>query len=171
VYQKFGMFGFSLGTGAATGPQVRGFGFAHDGSVDTLESFFSDPVFIFPAPASLTRSQVAAFVAAADTDLAPIVGQQVTWRPGSSADQEARLTLLKQQAAIVSPRAACDLVVRGALDGTISSGILQSDGQWRMKSSATLNDTALRALATINQPLTFTCVPPGTGRRMALNLG
>jgi DNA-binding beta-propeller fold protein YncE len=171
VYQKLGMFGFSAGGGAATGPQVRGFGFAHDGSVDTLETFFSDPVFIFPAPASLTRSQVAAFVAAADTDLAPVVGQQVTWRPGSSAEQESRLNLLKQQAAVVSPRAVCDLVVRGAVDGVASSGLLQTDGQWRMKSGTTLSDTALRALATINQPLTFTCVPPGSGRRIALNAG
>ena len=169
VYQKVGMFGFSLSTAAATGQQIRGFGFSHDGSVDTLDSFLSDPVFNFPAPAATTRAQVAAFVMAMDTDLAPIVGQQVTWRPNSNAALETQLNLLKQQAAVTAPRAACDLVARVSVDGAIHSGLLQSDGTWLMKSSERLADSALRNLASVSQPLTFTCLPPGAGRRVALN--
>ncbi len=49
MYQKLGMFGFSL-EGPAMGAQIRGFGFAHDGAIDRLENFFADPVFNFPAP-------------------------------------------------------------------------------------------------------------------------
>lgn len=169
VYQKVGMFGFSLGT-ASTGQQVRGFGFSHDGSVDTLDSFLSDPVFFFPPPADVTRAQVAAFVLAMDSDLPPIVGQQVTWRPGAPGAVEDRLALMKAQALVTSPRAACDLVVRGAADGVGYSGLMQADGTWRMRSGGPLSDSALRALATAAQPLTFTCVPPGSGRRIALNL-
>ena len=90
VYQKLGMFGFSAGTTAATGPQIRGFGFAHDGSLDTLTSFFSDPVFNFPAPVATTRDQVISFVLATDSDLLPVVGQQVTWRPGAPDTVESR---------------------------------------------------------------------------------
>lgn len=169
VYQKAGMFGFSLSAGAPTGPQIRGFGFSHDGSVDTLDSFLSDPVFNFPAPAATTRAQVAAFVLAMDTDLAPIVGQQVTWRPGTSVSVEDRLALLKSQATVTTPRAACDLTVRGAADGAAIAGLMQSDGTWLMRSGSRLTDSALRSLASAAQPLTFTCVPPGTGRRIALN--
>ena len=169
VYQKAGMFGFSLASGAATGQQIRGFGFSHDGSVDTLDSFLSDPVFNFPAPAVTTRAQVAAFVLAMDSDLAPIVGQQVTWRPNTSAEVEARLSLLKAQAAVTTPQATCDLTVRASVDGATYAGLMQSDGTWLMKTGERLTDSALRNLASASQPLTFTCVPPGTGRRIALN--
>ena len=170
IYQKVGMFGFSLSTSAATGQQIRGFGFSHDGSVDTLDSFLSDPVFNFPAPVATTRAQVAAFVMAMDTDLAPVVGQQVTWRPNSNAALETQLNLLKQQAAVTAPRAACDLVARASVDGAIHSGLLQSDGTWLMKSGERLADAALRNLASVSQPITFTCLPPGAGRRVALNV-
>jgi hypothetical protein len=61
VYQKAGMFGFSR-PGANTGPQIRGFGFSNDGSIDTLDTFFSDPVFRLPQPVATTRAQVGAFV-------------------------------------------------------------------------------------------------------------
>jgi len=38
-----------------------------------------------------------------------------------------------------------------------------------MKTGERITDSALRNLASASQPLTFTCVPPGTGRRIALN--
>ena len=171
VYSKLGMFGASLGVGPATGPQIRGFGFANDGSVDTLTTFFSDVVFNFPAPVETTRDQVIAFVLAMDSDLLPIVGQQVTWRPGAPDAVESRLALLKQQALVTTPRAACDLVVRANIDGSGHAGLMQSDGTWQMRNGALLSDTALRALATVTQPLSFTCVPPGDGKRIALNGG
>ena len=168
MYQKVGMFGFSGGIGVATGPQIRGFGFSNDGGIDTLINFFSDPVFNFPAPVATTRDQVIAFVLAMDTDLLPVVGQQVTWRPGASEAAESRLSLLKQQAQITMPRAACDLVVRGNIEGTAHTGLLQKSGAWQMRSGALLADSALRALATVSQPLTFTCLPPGDGKRVAV---
>ena len=172
MYAKAGMFGFSLDAGApgATGEQIRGFGFSNDGAIDTLDNFFKDPVFFFPAPADENRRKVIAFVLAMDSDLAPVVGQQVTWRPGSSAAVEARLTLLRQRAATTGPRAECDLVVRGNIDGTAFSGLLQSDGSWLMRGGAVRTDAALRTLATAAQPLTFTCLPPRSGRRAALDL-
>ena len=67
-------------------------------------------------------------------------------------------------------RATCDLTVRASVDGAIHAGLLQSDGSWLMKTGERLAETALRALASASQPLTFTCVPPGSGRRVALNL-
>jgi DNA-binding beta-propeller fold protein YncE len=172
MYQKLGMFGFSGNTGEPNrGPQIRGFGYSNDGGIDTLANFFSDPVFNFPAPAATTRDQVAAFTLAMDSDFLPIVGQQMTWRPGASTSDETRLTLLKQQARITAPRAACDLLVRATVAGAAHSGLMQSDGRWQMRTGNILDDTALRALASANQPLTFTCLPPGEGKRVALNGG
>ena len=104
MYQKVGMFGFSADAGPKTGPQIRGFGFSNDGSLDTLVSFFSDPVFNFPSPVATTRYQVIAFVLAMDSDLLPVVGQQVTWRPGAPDAVESRLSLLKQQAQLIMAR-------------------------------------------------------------------
>ena len=171
VYQKLGMFGFSGDASAATGPQIRGFGFSNDGSIDTLDTFLRDPVFNFPAPAATTRAQVIAFVMAMDSDLAPVVGQQLSWRPGSGADVEARLSLLKQQALIAAPGPACDLVVRGGIDGVSHTGLFRNDGSWLMRTGAQLTEAALRALAAPSQPLTYTCLPPGSGRRVALDGG
>ncbi len=171
MYQKVGMFGFSADASAKTGPQIRGFGFSNDGSLDTLINFFSDPVFNFPAPVATTRDQVIAFVLAMDTDLLPIVGQQVTWRPGAPDVVETRLALLKQQAQMTTPRASCDLVVRGNIDGTAHTGLMQQNGTWQMRSGSTLTDAALRALATVSQPLTYTCLPPTDGKRVALGTG
>ena len=172
IYAKAGMFGFSLDAGApgATGEQIRGFGFSNDGAIDTLDNFFKDPVFFFPAPADDNRRKVIAFVLAMDSDLAPVVGQQVTWRPGSSEAVESRLALLRQRAATTGPRAECDLTVRGNIDGVAVSGLLQADGSWLMRGGTVRTDAALRALATAAQPLTFTCLPPRSGRRAALDL-
>jgi DNA-binding beta-propeller fold protein YncE len=169
MYTKVGMFGFSGDGGGATGAQIRGFGFSHDGALDTLDNFFRDPVFLFPPPAAETRRQVTAFVLAFDSDLFPIVGQQVTWRPGASEIIESRLTLLRTQAQTLTPRRVCDLVARATVNGTAFSALLQSDGSWAMRGGGVRSDAELRALATVTQPLTFTCVPPGTGRRIALD--
>jgi DNA-binding beta-propeller fold protein YncE len=169
VYQKVGMFGSSLNTGAGTGPQIRGFGFSNDGAADTLDTFLSDPVFTFPAPLQTSRAAVAAFVLAMDSDLAPIVGQQVTWRPNVSSAVEDQLSLLKQQALVATPRAACDLIVRATIDGVPKTGLFQSDATWLMRTGETLSDAALRQLASSSQALTFTCLVPGSGRRVALN--
>ena len=165
------MFGFSGGIGAATGPQIRGFGFSNDGGIDTLVNFFSDPVFNFPAPVATTRDQVIAFVLAMDSDLLPIVGQQVTWRPGAPEAVETRLTLLKQQSQVITPRATCNLVVRANIDGTAHTGLMQPNGSWQMRSGSVLTGDALRALATVSQPLTFTCLPPTDGKRVAFGSG
>jgi DNA-binding beta-propeller fold protein YncE len=169
MYQKAGMYGIAATSGNSTGAQIRGFGFSHDGSIDTLNSFFSDIVFNFPAPAATTRAQVISFVMAMDSDWLPIVGQQVTWRPSSDAGTEGRLALLKQQAAVTSPRRACDLVARVARDGSPYSGLYQSDGSWLMQGGLRISDAHLRQLASNSQPITYSCHTPGSGRRIALN--
>ncbi len=104
-----------------------------------------------------------------DSDLAPVVGQQLTWRPGVPSAVENRLALLLNQSA--SSPAACDLIVRTTVGGQAQSGWREADGRWLMRSGARLDLSALKALATAAEPLTFTCLPPGQGKRVALNGG
>ena len=169
MYTKAGMFGFSGDNGGPTGAQIRGFGFGHEGAIDTLENFLRDPVFFFPPPSDVSRRQVVSFVMAFDSDLLPVVGQQVTWRPGAADTIENRLTLLRNQALVTTPRRACDLVARITSNGTAVSALLQADGNWALRGGGTRSDAQLRELASVAQPLTFTCLPPGTGRRAALD--
>ena len=100
LYQKVGMFGmpavsfFNQVDNGNKGDQVRGFGFLHDGSVDTVFRFHHASVFNHDNPAGFPitnpggfpngaagdpqRRQVEAFMLAFDSNLAPIVGQQAT---------------------------------------------------------------------------------------------
>ena len=81
------------------GDQVRGFGFLHDGSVDTVFRFLHEPgvqpghARLRPNPdgfkpgaaGDLERRQVESFVLAIDSNLAPIVGQQITLTASNGA--------------------------------------------------------------------------------------
>ena len=67
------------------GDQIRGFGFLHDGSVDTVFRFLQATVFNDGGTFNpkgfqndTQRRQVEQFLLAFDSDLAPIVGQQIT---------------------------------------------------------------------------------------------
>lgn len=112
---------------------------------------------------------MAAFVLAFDTDLLPIVGQQVTWRPGTNSAIEDRLSLLRSQALTRTPRPVCDLVARITTNGVAYSALLQPDSNWALRDGGTRSEAQLKELASIAQPITFTCLPPGTGKRAALN--
>ncbi|MBW2447175.1 MAG: hypothetical protein JRG83_14755, partial [Deltaproteobacteria bacterium] len=91
LYQKVGMFGnadvpfVNPGDNAHKGNQVRGTGFLHDGSIDTVFRFFQATVFNNNLALSAgfnggdpQRRDVEALMLAFDTDIAPMVGQQVT---------------------------------------------------------------------------------------------
>jgi DNA-binding beta-propeller fold protein YncE len=181
AYQKVGMFGmapsgfFSGVDGSPTGDQIRGFGFLHDGSVDTVFDFSAANV--FDANDTEQRNLEAAIMAF-DTDLAPIVGQQVTLSDTSGPDVNARVDLLLQRAAapFVMPNVGtvteCDLIVKGVVSSEARGWVRQSDGTFLPDKSeeAPITASALRALASVpGQPLTFSCVPPGSGTRMGIN--
>ena len=173
AYQKVGMFGMPpvptvrAADGAFMGEQVRGFGFLHDGSIDTIARFLSTTVF------SLSSEQardVEAFVLAFDSNLAPIVGQQVTLTPTNAAAAGPRIDLLL--AAGAAPVAACDVVVHGILDGVPRGWVRLPSGRFRSdrKADPDLTDGDLRAQAGVaEQERTWTCVPPGSGVRLGID--
>lgn len=162
-YSKVGMFGSSSTNTAAEfmGDQVRGFGFLHDGAIDTLDTFFKDPVFNFPSPVAQTRADVIRFVMAFDSNLAPIVGQQVTLR-GDSPWTFERLTLLEERAQVASPRAECQLLGAGVFDGQRIVLRMNGPDSYKDNDGVTYSSAQLRESArTPGQELTFTCYPPG----------
>ncbi|HEU4733901.1 MAG TPA: hypothetical protein VFT22_38675 [Kofleriaceae bacterium] len=190
MYTKVGMFGgvkinaFDAPDSGATGDQIRGFGFTNEGSVDTMFRFFTALVFHpqinsgFPLiNPDATRRNVEQFLLAFDSDLAPIVGQQVTLTSGNASAVGPRITLFEQRAnasftskILGGTVKECELVAKVVQGGT-SRGFLYdpSSGTFVPSGGGTaLTDSQLRALAsTAGQEVTFTAVPTGSGARIA----
>ena len=176
LYAKVGMFG-SAGSGTHLGDQVRGIGYLHDGSIDTVASFLSASVFSLNAA---EESNLEQFSLAFPTDLAAVVGQQVTLVGAGTTDVHARIDLLIARASapfeslmLGGTVTECDLVVKGQLDGEPRGWVyrpapanhFQSD-----RAAETLTDAQLRNVATTaGQELTYTCAPPGSGDRMGVD--
>jgi DNA-binding beta-propeller fold protein YncE len=163
LYSKIGMFGVS-------GDQVRGFGFLHDGSVDTLKTFLEAGVFSLSNAQERDLEQLGL---AFPTDLAPIVGQQVTLTASNGAAVDPRIDLLIQRAGTTFTSLMlggvvkeCDLIVKGSVGGIERGWVREAGGLFLDDLGNTIADAALRALATSEGPLTYTCAPPGSGTRM-----
>jgi hypothetical protein len=160
LYQKLGMRN-------ATGEQVSGFGFIHDGSIDTLLTFLRLPVFTFKNDND--RRDVEAFVLAFDTGLAPSVGLQVTINADNKLSPAAaeRINLLVQQANAGN----CDLVVKGIYGGSHRGFVYTGNGMFKpdRQSDSPLSWQTLAGAADAGLELTFTGVPVGYGRRLGID--
>jgi len=175
AYQKVGKFGHTgrfAGSDDEFGDQIKGFGFLHDGSMDTLDNFFKGTVFRFHPDDAINdqqRAQVVDFVMAVDSDFAPIVGQQITLSVNSASDSHERLDLLLERAAITEPRPECDLIAHGVINDQPRGFLYQGEGIFLSDENAqSYTDTQLRDLSQqAGGAITFTCVPPGSGARIA----
>ena len=193
MYQKVGMFGaadinfVNAGNNGKQGAQVRGFGFLNDGSTDTLFRFFDAQVFN-PDPAGTQgffrgdpqRRDVEQFMLAFDSDLPPVVGQQLTLGANRNPAITARLALLLARAAAPYPSKLlgtgareCEVVVKGSVGG-VERGWLYEPATQRFRADraadAKRSLAQLQALAALpRNELTFTCVPYGSGMRVALD--
>ena len=167
---------------AHVGDQVRGFGFTHDGSTDTVFRFHNvigflprppgtvtplDPgngfnLDITPA-AMITRRQLEQYVLVFDSNFFPVMGQQVTLTKKNANTAGPRIDLLMARADL----GECDLVARS----NSTNGYLYSDGVFKTNQSAKkpLTDARLRSKARNNTAVTYTCTPPGSGLRIALD--
>ena len=128
------------------GDQIRGFGFLHDGATDQLLNFLKGGVFDNgeqPCPPGLgsehgcefnsgfvgipnetVRQGLVDFMMEFESDIAPIVGQQVTLSADSTNANMQRLELLEQRAAtpfvskILGGKVfECDLIAKGIMEG------------------------------------------------------
>jgi hypothetical protein len=181
AYAKIGMFGPIVDPDTLTlapdvGEQVRGFGFLHDGGIDTVNNFISSQT-AFPTLTNTQEIELEAFMLAFDTDLAPMVGQQVTLDSSNSGVVSGRIAEMITAAdtnfdslALGTGLKQCDLVVSGTVAGVPRGWVYRpGTSDFDDDTGGTILDAALQALATSDGPLTYTCVPPGSGTRMAIN--
>ncbi|MEO8602960.1 MAG: hypothetical protein ABI629_10315 [bacterium] len=175
AYAKVGMFGMPAvqfvnpGNNANTGRQIRGFGFLHDGSIDTGFRFMDATVFTGFSN-DTQRRQVEQFVLAFDSNMRPVVGQQVTLTTANSALLPVldRLNLFDQR----MDQGDCDVIVKGAISGQQRGWVRLPGAFFRSDRSTEPLETATTMRAKVllpNQALTYTCVPPGSGVRMGVD--
>jgi hypothetical protein len=170
VYSKVGMF-------FAAGNQIRGFGILHDGSVDTVLTFLQAGVFNLTLAEEQNLTQ---FVLASPTDLAPIVGQQITLTATNGTAVNPRINTMVARAGtsfasktLGGTVTECDLIAKGTVAGVErgwrrETGTTPANTTYRSDVNTIVTDAALRALVT-DGPITYTCAPPGSGQRMGID--
>ena len=163
-----------------------GFGFLHDGSVDSLARFVSEPIFNVASDQDVA-DLVAFLLSFSGSDL-PVgsltdptellgpesndthaaVGVQTTLEDEAAADPD-QIALIKTLIALADS-GAVGLVVKGKQTGIgrgyvyIGSGEFQSD-----RSSEILATPALMSAAAVGSELTFTVVPSGSEFRIGVD--
>jgi YVTN family beta-propeller protein len=162
LYRKNGL-AKGVGVGKA------GFGFTHDGVVDSLATFLALPV--FNSWPSATKDDIVEFLLAFDTGTAPAVGRQATVDAtnASSPSTLSDISLLESQATLGN----CGVVVKGVLDGvahglaySTSNGSYTGDGP----GIGPWTSTQLRTQAASGAVTwTFLGVPPGSSTRIGVD--
>jgi len=164
---------------------VAGFGFLHDGSIDSIERFVSEPIFDVTSDQDVANL-VAFLLSFSGSDLPTgspnnlleppgtlgqdthaAVGRQLTLRnPVPSA---ADVTLLNTMLALADA-GEVGLVVKGRQSGLargwayLGGGVFQSD-----RSAETATSVALATAGAAGSELTFTVVPEGTEIRIGID--
>jgi hypothetical protein len=189
-YQKIGMFGLldlpivlNSGNNDHQGDQVRGFGYLHDGTIDTVFRFVSFtsfdsfalgpgsnegfPPFNTPEGQAIRRG-VESFLFAFDSNMAPIVGQQITLTDTNSAVAGPRIDLLIARA----NAGECDLVAKSEIAHEELGFLYIVGGDFitNRQGLPAVPDALLRQLATAGgHEVTYTCTPPGSGERIGID--
>ncbi|MEM9533913.1 MAG: hypothetical protein AAGA23_23560 [Pseudomonadota bacterium] len=166
MYDKVGM-------DAQSSESAAGFGFLHDGSIDSLARFVGQAAFDL-ANDQEVADLVALMLAFSGSDFGPdpspgsvpapqsqdthaAVGRQLTLRGGSTPSELVELSVLAGFDRI-------DLVAHGQRDAWLQEGSDFSAASGETRSLATLANQA-----TAERPITFTAVPEGLGERLALD--
>jgi YVTN family beta-propeller protein len=184
MYERVGMFGMPEtdiiypGDHEHMGDQIRGYGYLHDGSQDTLFRynrlknlvFFSAPEtgLHTEAQRDAARRDVEQFMLVTATDMKPVVGQQVTLSAASDAAAHARVDLIVSRAAVGD----ADLVVKAEIAGVERGWYMSAIDTFTSDrlAEAPLTEAQLRSLADVgSQALTYTAVPPGSGNRIGVD--
>lgn len=123
----------------------------------TLEQLLGSTTSVCEAAGLEERREVEDFIFAFDSNLKPIVGQQVTLRPGATGATLGRLSLLLSQA----DAGHCDVVAHSGDRGAVyrAGRFLLDDGGF----------ASLALLRRLPAPVTFTAVPPGEGMRSGVD--
>jgi DNA-binding beta-propeller fold protein YncE len=176
LYTKVGTFGFPIDPffnnpdsllydESHQGDQIRSFGFLHDGQIDTPARFFNFFALFGGFSDLAGMQQVAEFMFSMDSNFKPIVGQQVTLTKHSESSADARFELLRERA----NAGECELIGKTQL-GLLELGFYYSGGVFTSSFTGLpgLSKNKVRLLA-YAAPVTFTCVPPGSGYRLGVD--
>ena len=182
LYTKVGAFGLGedpvfnrpdlpLYDPSHKGQQIRAFGYTHDGSIDTIPRFLNSLAESFVPGVGFTEFEdvrrVTDFLLAFDTNLFPIVGQQITWKKGSGREVNQRIRLLRQRASV----GECDLIAKSFFNDR-EYGYFYVDGKFLpdQRNSPALKPRQLKLKGAIfDAPITYTCTPPGSGKRLGID--
>ena len=167
------------------GDQIKGFGYTQEGAADTVFRFHNTNGFLPRAPGSVTpqdpgngfnlnispegveiRRNLEQYLMVFETNFYPIMGQQVTLTKDNGDAVGPRIDLLMQRADMDE----CDLVVRKSHKKDrgflyLGGGTFQTD----QADEASLSDEELRKKVKKGKAITYTCVPLGAGKRIALD--
>jgi YVTN family beta-propeller protein len=172
TYERAGMFGRAPSrslpkNGAHMGPQIRGYGFTHDGGADTVIRFATYPAFRYEDP-DRQRREIEQYLFAFEANLKPIVGQQITVNEINIEQTADRVDLLTERALTGD----AELVANGVIDGESRGYLMRSDGEFISDRSLEPALKKQELLNLANLPgnfLTLTATPVGTGPRIALD--
>jgi hypothetical protein len=113
------------------------------------------------------------------SDLAPVVGQQVTDHGAPIADIASRIFLLRTRAGAAFTSKVlggavteCDLVVKGVVSGVPRGWLFVPGSNHYLGdrvAEAPYTQASLDAIADGGASLTYTCAPPGSGVRMGVD--
>jgi len=166
-----------------TGDQIRGFGYTQDGSTDTVFRFHTTNGFLPRAPGTVSpldpgngdalpispegmeiRRNLEQYMMVFPSNLFPITGQQITLTANNGDIAGSRIDLLIARADL----GECDLVAKKKEQGFLYQG----DGIFARDNviEGPVTDTWLREEARYyGVSITYTCTPPGSGMRIALD--
>ncbi|MDZ4772311.1 MAG: hypothetical protein SGI72_04175, partial [Planctomycetota bacterium] len=164
---------------------TKGFGFLHDGSVDSIARFLEEPVFNFTSNQQVAN-MVAFMMSFAGSDLpAGSVNLAAQEPPGpSSRDTHAAVgrqltlvatptagetTLLTSMTTIASANKV-GLVMKGVRGGLLRGAKFLGGTSWQTdRASETLTTAQLTSGAALGSEITFTVVPKGTEQRIGID--
>ncbi|HYH85376.1 MAG TPA: carboxypeptidase regulatory-like domain-containing protein, partial [Pyrinomonadaceae bacterium] len=175
LYQKIGME-------KSPGEKMTGFGFAHDGTFDTIFNFQLAAKFNFVSAGSeqtadLWRREMEQMILRLDTGTPPAVGRMVTVNASNKslfANTNPNPNFPANQIEILLHQANagnCEVVVRGLFAGSPRSFLRQPNGTFLPDSlsEAPVTLTTLLNAAGAGAELTFIGVPVGEGRMRSID--
>jgi len=165
-YQKVGMFGFGFRSPTATGPQVRGFSFNHNGA--TSSNYMVADLGMPQDDLLAIRAYLYGF----PTESAAVTGQAITLTSNNIAATTDRASLLIAQAEVTSPIPVCDLVAHGLIGNEVRAWLYDGEGLFLPDSASGEGLTRTELEALLSAPgdrITLMCVPWGSGQRIAID--
>ncbi|MBX7256083.1 MAG: hypothetical protein K1Y02_06950 [Candidatus Hydrogenedentes bacterium] len=176
---QFDKAGFQLNSGA---PSLSGFGVLHDGSIDTLARFFSEPAF----PNVNTDQKVADLVALVRSFsggfsfVTPLPGEPPGGMSKDAPASVGKQTTLDSAAKDLSELTAMlaladagqvDVIGKGVVAGIPRGWVYVGSGMWQSDVAAegAISTATLLALAAPGTEITFSVVPDGTGIRAGID--